>query len=53
MQRIEKMRKVNEFVEKLKKATRTHFREEVGGNSDTYKQLMQDLLVQVSKYQQS
>lgn len=47
MQRIEKMRKVNEYVERLKKATRAHFREQV--DEDAYKQLMQDLLVQVRK----
>ena len=39
------MKKVNEYVEKLKKATRTHFREQVG--PEDYKKLLEDLLVQV------
>ena len=39
------MKKVNEYVEKLKTATRTHFREQV--DADDYKQLLEDLLVQV------
>jgi hypothetical protein len=38
------MKKVNEYVEKLKKATRAHFREQVG--AEDYKKLLEDLLVQ-------
>ena len=42
------MRKVNEYVEMLKKETITKIREQMKGDAGAYKTLMKDLLVQVS-----
>lgn len=46
--RIDKMRKVNEYVEMLKKETTNKIREQMKGDAGAYKTLLKDLLVQVS-----
>ena len=42
------MRKVNEFVEDLRKAMRAQIREKMNGDQDAYKDLLKNLLIQVS-----
>jgi len=44
--RIERMRKVNEYVEELKKQTMAQIREKMKNDQDAYKQLLEDLMVQ-------
>lgn len=44
--RIEKMRKVNDYIDQLTAATRTQVRENFAGDEDSYKQLLKDLLLQ-------
>jgi len=44
--RIERMRKVNEYVEELKKQTMAQIREKMNNDEDAYKQLLEDLMVQ-------
>ena len=46
--RIDKMRKVNEYVEMLKTETIAKIREEMKSDAGAYKTLLKDLLVQVS-----
>ena len=44
--RIEKMRKVNDYIDQLTDATRTQIRESFAADEDSYKQLLKDLLLQ-------
>ena len=44
--RIDRMRKVNEFVEELKKQTKGQIRQKMKDEPDAYKQLLEDLMVQ-------
>jgi len=44
--RIERMRKVNEYVEELKSQTKAQIREKMAKDKKAYKQLIEDLLVQ-------
>lgn len=44
--RIERMRKVNEYVEELKAQTKAQIREKMAKDKKAYKQLIEDLLVQ-------
>lgn len=44
--RIERMRKVNEYVEELKKQTKAQIREKMKSDPNAYKQLLEDLMVQ-------
>lgn len=44
--RIEKMRKVNDYIDQLTVATRSKVRESFAGDEDSYKQLLKDLLLQ-------
>ena len=48
MKRIQRMRKVNEYVEELKKETRNQIREKMKSDKDAYKELLKNLLIQVS-----
>ena len=48
MQKIAKMKKVNEFVEDLKQQTRNQIREKMNSDEDAYKELLKNLLIQVS-----
>lgn len=48
-ERINKMRKVNEFVESLKREMKTEIREKMKNDESAYKDLLKNLLVQVSK----
>ena len=48
LERIQKMRKVNEFVEALRKDTRSQVREKMNNDSSAYKELLKNLLIQVS-----
>lgn len=43
------MRKVNEYVEMLKKETTQKIKEQIKSDAGAYKNLMKDLLVQVSQ----
>ena len=49
MERIQKMRKVNEFIEDLRKDTRAQIRVKMNDDQDAYKELLKNLLIQVSK----
>ena len=42
------MKKVNEFVEELRKGMRTQIREKMNNDQDAYKELLKNLLIQVS-----
>ena len=42
------MRKVNEFVEDLRKGMRAQIREKMNADQDAYKELLKNLLIQVS-----
>ena len=44
--RIERMRKVNEYVEELKKQTMAQIREKMKSDQGAYKKLLEDLMVQ-------
>lgn len=44
--RISRMRKVNEYVEELRKQTKTQLRQKLKSDQKTYKALLEDLLVQ-------
>ena len=46
--RIDKMRKVNEYVEMLKTETIAKIRDQMKSDAGAYKTLLKDLLVQVS-----
>lgn len=46
--RIERMKKVNEYVEQLRKDTRAKIRERMSGDEKLYKDLLKNLLIQVS-----
>jgi len=46
MQRIERMRKVNEYVEALKKETKANMRQTLNDDQDAYKALLKSLLIQ-------
>lgn len=48
MARIDRMRKVNEHVDQLKKAMKEEVREKLKNDKAAYKTLMKDLLIQVS-----
>lgn len=48
MARIDRMRKVNEHVDQLKKAMKEEVREKLKNDQAAYKTLMKDLLIQVS-----
>jgi hypothetical protein len=45
MQRIERMRKVNEFVDMLKAKMRADIRKSLNDNPDDYKELLKNLLI--------
>ena len=45
MQKIARMRKVNEFVEELKQKTRAQIREKMNSDQDAYKALLKNLLI--------
>ena len=47
--RIEKMRKVNEIVENLRTELKSKVRQEMRNDKASYKKLMKELLIQVSK----
>ena len=47
MQRINRMRKVNEFVEQLKKDMRAQVRQKMAEDEEAYKELLKNLLIQV------
>ena len=47
MQRINRMRKVNEFVEQLKKDMRAQVRQKMAEDEEAYKDLLKNLLIQV------
>ena len=51
-QRIQKMRKVNEYVEALKLQMRKQMREDLNNDEAAYKELLKNLLIQVSLYLQ-
>tara|TARA_B110001450_G_C17552991_1_gene453457 strand:- start:540 stop:911 length:372 start_codon:yes stop_codon:yes gene_type:complete len=53
MARIDKMRKVNEYVDQLKQAMKQEVREKLKNDQSAYKTLMKDLLIQVSLLQNS
>ena len=44
------MRKVNEYVDTLKKETRTALREQMKKDKAAYKSLLKNLLIQVSQH---
>lgn len=44
------MRKVNEYVEMLKKETTVKIKEQMNADAGAYKTLLKDLLVQVSQF---
>ena len=46
--RIEKMRKVNEITEELRKGLRSEIRQQMSSDEDAYKELLKNLLIQVS-----
>ncbi len=48
LQRIERMKRVNEYVEDLRKQMRQEIREKLNDDQDTYKELLKNLLIQVS-----
>lgn len=48
LERIAKMKKVNEYIESLKKTTRDQIREKMKNDQDAYKELLKNLLIQVS-----
>ena len=48
MARIERMRKVNEYVEQLKSKMKEEVRQKLKDDQDAYKALLKDLLIQVS-----
>ena len=48
LERIAKMKKVNEYIESLKKTTRDQIREKMKSDQDAYKELLKNLLIQVS-----
>ena len=48
IERIQKMRKVNEYVEDLKKEMRAQIRAKMNGDQAAYKELLKNLLIQVS-----
>lgn len=45
MERIQKMRKVNEFIEDLRKDTRAQIRVKMNDDQDAYKELLKNLLI--------
>ena len=47
--RIERMRKVNEYVDNLKQETKKALREKLNEDQDAYKALLKSLLIQVSE----
>jgi hypothetical protein len=49
-ERINRIRKVNEYVDSLKKDTRAEFRETMKNDPAAYKELLKNLLVQVSTF---
>lgn len=49
MGRIERMRKVNEYVDMLRQAMKQEVREKLKNDQAAYKELIKDLLIQVSK----
>ena len=48
--RIERMRKVNEFVEQLRSELRQEIRSQMNSDQDAYKELLKNLLIQVSAF---
>ena len=50
MARIERVRKVNEYIDQLKQAMKQEVREKFKNDKAAYKKLMKDLLIQVSIY---
>ena len=48
MQRIARMRKVNEYVEELRKEMRDSIRQKMNDDRSAYKELLKNLLIQVS-----
>ena len=49
-ERINRIRKVNEYVDSLKKDTRAEIRETLKNDQAAYKELLKNLLVQVSNF---